>query len=308
MREGKQVSHKQLSVCSLGVQTTNPVTQQLWSQIYNFQRGCLFAKEQLAIKSPSRNVLLQKVHQILAPEVGNHGEYRTSPCWIGGKSPDTARFVAADANRIHSLMQDWYNALDQQPPTSLEHALSLYDQFLVVHPFNDGNGRVARAFLDGALSHVRNNYWLHPLFFRLANSSVQYENKHNAYQRDDIVSWLNYWETAFRWLEQKQRQIAQALSECEQQFRLALACCMKPKGWEELVQQLYDTPIINMQTAHHYVEAATVMLQTGLLEVKTLSNANNTKVLECPYIFKLWQCWEDILLASEDIIDKRVAN
>ena len=296
LREGAKVSHKQLALCSIGIPNTEPLVQQLWSQMHNFQRGCAFAKTLFGQSGAWNKSALLKLHKVLAPEVKNKGQFRSTVCWIGGKTPTQARFVAAQPTRIEPLMEDWVEYIRSHIPLGLEALLLAYDQFLVIHPFSDGNGRVSRVFLDAGLSYLRTGYWLHPLFFRLANSAKNYINAHNAYQRDELEPWLNYWEDAFEWLVAKQQLIASALEGCEQEFQRALVCTAVPKGWAELVHQLYSTPIISMETAHRYLDAATLMLQLGLLEVKQVASMGNTTVLECPQIFKLWQQWEDILL------------
>ncbi|WDD99851.1 Fic family protein [Thalassomonas actiniarum] len=296
LREGAKVSHKQLALCSVGIPNTEPLVQDLWSQMNYFQRGSIFARSFFnGVQSWEKNSLLA-LHSVLAPEVKNKGRFRLSSCWIGAKTPTKARFVAPEPTRLEELMEEWLAYIRLHTPLSLEQILIAYDQFLVIHPFSDGNGRVSRVFMDATLSHLRTGYWLHPLFFRLANSSKCYINAHNAYQRDEIDSWLNYWEDAFEWLVMKQQLIAQALEACEQAFKRTLVCTAIPKGWSELVRQLYSTPIITMEIAHRYLDAATLMLQLGLLKVKQVAFMGNATVLECPQIFKLWQQWEDILL------------
>ncbi|OHU88042.1 MULTISPECIES: Fic family protein [Pseudoalteromonas] len=298
LREGTGVTHKQLALCSAGIPTKDSIVRQLWSQMYKFQLGCDYATKLFEGNGMWQIPTLLELHCCLAPEAPNSGQLRMTTCWIGGKCPTKARFVAASPQRLESLMEDWLSFVNEKAQIGLENILLAYDQFLVVHPFSDGNGRVSRVFMESALNHLRQGYWLHPLFFRLANSAANYIHAHNAYQRDELEPWLAYWEDAFEWLVEKQKQIKEILRQCELQVDRALLCSEKPPLWDELKAQLYKTPIINMEVAHQYTQSVTLMIQSGVLQVKHVSEMNNMTVLECPSVFEMWQKWEESLLVS----------
>lgn len=75
--------------------------------------------------------------------------------WLGGSSPETAVFTplphAQIINNLDSLIKRWvdqYETLRGQDNKIIASALATFHyEFLRIHPFLDGNGRVARALL-----------------------------------------------------------------------------------------------------------------------------------------------------------------
>ena len=74
------------------------------------------------------------------------GEFRTSQNWIGGGSPNTAKFVPptpAEMDRCLDDFEKFLHASDEYPP--LIKAALAHAQFETIHPFLDGNGRTRQA-------------------------------------------------------------------------------------------------------------------------------------------------------------------
>lgn len=75
--------------------------------------------------------------------------------WLGGDSPETAVFTplphAQIINNLDSLIKNWvthYEILRGQDYKVIVSAIATFHyEFLRIHPFLDGNGRVARALL-----------------------------------------------------------------------------------------------------------------------------------------------------------------
>jgi fido (protein-threonine AMPylation protein) len=104
---------------------------------------------------------LQLLNEILcvdSPSEVIAGRYRTHELWIGpdGCSKENATYVPLAPkyipNRMRSLLAQWNRVavdLAKLDSYSVTSALaSFHHKFLEVHPFPDGNGRVARAILD----------------------------------------------------------------------------------------------------------------------------------------------------------------
>ena len=75
--------------------------------------------------------------------------------WLGGNSPQTAVFTplpyAQIIDNLDSLIKSWvdhYETLREQDHEVIASAVATFHyEFLRIHPFLDGNGRVARALL-----------------------------------------------------------------------------------------------------------------------------------------------------------------
>jgi Fic family protein len=81
------------------------------------------------------------------------GHYRNVKVYISG-----SRYAVAAVSKIPGEMQDlvkWYND-NEKKLHPIELAATLHQRFVFIHPFVDGNGRVARLLMNLAL--LRNGY------------------------------------------------------------------------------------------------------------------------------------------------------
>lgn len=123
-------------------------TKQIPLQIQNYLEAIDFASKE-AIKAPFSKKMICKIHKILkkntAPK-SSLGHYRTRQNWIGpsGCSIDEAYFYPPAPDRVEKLMQELINYMQQSPKEPLLQLALIFAQFLIIHPFMDGNGRIAR--------------------------------------------------------------------------------------------------------------------------------------------------------------------
>ena len=82
------------------------------------------------------------------------GEIKAQPALrVGGRLSIRVHFEAPAAKRLPAEMKtflDWFNAEQEQDPVMKAALAHLW--FVTIHPFEDGNGRVARAIADLALA------------------------------------------------------------------------------------------------------------------------------------------------------------
>jgi len=77
------------------------------------------------------------------------GEFRRTPVWIGGPSPDRAQFVPPPADQIPACLdalEKFLHATDDGI-SPLARAGLAHVQFETIHPFLDGNGRLGRLLI-----------------------------------------------------------------------------------------------------------------------------------------------------------------
>ena len=109
---------------------------------------------------------------------------------------ERVHFEAPSADRLDAEMQrflDWFNAPAQIDPVLKAGIAHLH--FVTIHPFEDGNGRIARAIADCALARADATP------YRFYSMSRQIERERNRYydilestQKGDldITSWLDW--------------------------------------------------------------------------------------------------------------------
>jgi Fic family protein len=122
------------------------------------------------------------------------GQFRITQNWIGGTSPDNARFVPPPAEEMISALSDlevFIHADDEYLP--LIKAGLLHAQFEAIHPFVDGNGRTGRMLITMYL--WRNGLLGMPILYL-----SEYFKKHRQiyydmlerYCNGHVFEWLNF--------------------------------------------------------------------------------------------------------------------
>lgn len=76
----------------------------------------------------------------------NPGGFRTKQNWIGipGMSVEQATFVPPEPVFVQEFMEKWEKFYHSDQPDILVQAAMLHAQFELIHPFEDGNGRLGR--------------------------------------------------------------------------------------------------------------------------------------------------------------------
>jgi len=103
-------------------------------------------------------------------------------------------FRAPDAGRLENEMEgflDWFNRASNLDPVLKAAVAHLW--FLSIHPFDDGNGRIARAIADMALSRADGSkYRFYSLSSAIESERKDYYVRLESAQRAslDITAWL----------------------------------------------------------------------------------------------------------------------
>lgn len=148
-----------------------------------------------------------RLHAIAQEGAGDAGQYKARDNEIlefpkdGG--PPRVRFVPTPAGETPAAIAElcrWYtNAVDQRKVQPLVAIAALVLDFLCIHPFRDGNGRVARLLALLAMYHFDYDVGRYVSIERLIEESRDdyYQNLHASSQgwdeaKHDLGPWLNY--------------------------------------------------------------------------------------------------------------------
>jgi len=123
------------------------------------------------------------------------GEFRKSQNWIGGTSPENARFVPPPVENMHNALADLERFIhaDDSILTLIKAAL-VHAQFETIHPFLDGNGRTGRMLITFYLwkeGFLERSVLFLSSFFK--KQQELYYEKLFGYQRRGMVSeWVDF--------------------------------------------------------------------------------------------------------------------
>ena len=110
---------------------------------------------ELSHDTPITEDTIRTIHRLFYQQVDAEqaGEYRRVPVFISGSQYPVCP-VAEISKRMQQLVQWYTNHENKMHPVQL--AAELHKRFVYIHPFVDGNGRVARLLMNLAL--LRNDY------------------------------------------------------------------------------------------------------------------------------------------------------
>lgn len=80
--------------------------------------------------------------------------YRTEQVWIGGSNRFNAEYAGPPHELVRTYMDDLLNYANTSGDLPVVQAAIIHAQFETIHPFEDGNGRVGRALIHGALKRA----------------------------------------------------------------------------------------------------------------------------------------------------------
>jgi len=134
-------------------------------------------------QAPISHVTIQQIHEIVTRGIlDSAGRYRTRNVRITGavRSP-------TDWSHILQEMDDLIADVEKKDRPAIEMAAYLHHRFVAIHPFVDGNGRVAR--LLGNLFLIRNGY--PPIVLDQKNRQQYYRALRDA-DNGDLTSFTSF--------------------------------------------------------------------------------------------------------------------
>ncbi len=121
-------------------------------EISNYRKALFAAREHLA-DYPIRLGFILELHRILLSSVRGEnktpGEFRRTQNWIGsyGCKIEQASFVPPNPLQLMDYLQAWESYTVSDDIDFLIQAAVMHAQFELIHPFNDGNGRIGRILI-----------------------------------------------------------------------------------------------------------------------------------------------------------------
>jgi len=154
-------------------------------ELINFAQQTVASISELQPKSDKRNLkfpstleistknldsdTLKFIHKIMLYDMGSKdlGSYRKFQVWIGNANRpiEKATYVPPNPEEVpeltEKLLTKWRNGYDKLANTDkkgliIEEIAKFHNDFLAIHPFLDGNGRVARFILNQQVSELLN--------------------------------------------------------------------------------------------------------------------------------------------------------
>lgn len=169
-------------------------------EVSNYMDALEHGLERLRGGFPLSLRLLREMHEHLLRRGRGSGkapgEFRRTPVWIGGPSPDRAQFVPPPADQVApclDALEKFLHATDDGI-SLLARAGMAHVQFETIHPFLDGNGRLGRLLIvlmlcDAGLLDEPSLYL--SLYFK-SRRDEYYERLDAVRTKGDWEGWLRF--------------------------------------------------------------------------------------------------------------------
>mgnify|MGYP001559680308 FL=1 len=176
-------------------------------EVKNYLDALNFIEKVVAEHKPITEKIILKIHKLvanktLAPQFC--GNYRPGPIFVVRRRlgmPQEILYTGPEAKRVPQLMSEfvvWLKESEKQEISPVLVAAIAHMEIAAIHPFNDGNGRTARAL--ATLILYQRGYDFRRLFALEDYYNTDRQSYYNAInlgktydeRRTDITSWLEY--------------------------------------------------------------------------------------------------------------------
>lgn len=227
---------------------------------------------------------IREIHKVLIENTidapgKTPGEFRTSQNWIGGGSPNTAKFVPPTPSEMHRCLDDFEKFLysqDEYPP--LIKAALAHAQFETIHPFLDGNGRTGRLLTTFYLCKLgileRPVLYLSEYF--LNNQKAYYDSLNTYHQEDaDISGWLDFFLDGVAIISTQAIETSKKINTLRQKDVVKIQSLgRRAKTGITVLENLYKLPIISVKKIEEWTglsrpranELVQKLVELGILE------------------------------------------
>lgn len=182
-------------------------------EVKNYLNALKYIEKVVAEHKPITKKVILKIHKLvtyktLSPQ--HSGAYRSGPIYVVRRRlgmPQEIMYTGPDAKQVPKLMADFVKWLQESEKKEISPVLVAgiaHLEIAAIHPFNDGNGRTARAL--ATLILYQRGYDFRRLFaledyyntkrqdyYQAINVGENYEKR-----RTDITSWLEYFIKGFK--------------------------------------------------------------------------------------------------------------
>lgn len=291
----RAVSRKRLALIGSGVNFDDIEAATLFFQVQRYKN----AKEFLfKLDVINLDDLLKLNHMLIANDNGASGMLRNGQNWAGGKTIQTAYYIPPPPEYVQPLMKNLVEFLNNKTYPLITRFIVAHNQLLNVHPFSDGNGRVARVLLDVGLEKTFGSY-IHPCIQRMlikddsyidaVQSTLDEESEHGVFHP--------FWHDSFSSSGNIITEINKILNAASKLMSSRLLLHTLSLNTQKLLNYLWEQPIVsekglqskfgwNMYVSH---AAISELLNLNILEKRLLSRQSGIVIYDSPLVFDTWK-------------------
>ena len=287
LKQHRTVSRKRLALVELFNDYPDKYAQKLSKEIQAYRN----AKQVIRKNNILNKQVLLTAHACFTHSGLTAGSYRKTQGFIG-ESLHNAVYIPPAAADIESRMNTWF----AQASRKIEHyaqIIELYVELLAIHPFEDANGRVARALCDVWCER------LSPTCPPLALYKLGKDPEHAraGYQAFGIRSnegiTHSYWQSLLSWRSECENDVQAIINEGQSNLKKPFALTPLTHNEQILLEYLWQQPVIcpeHLQIRFNWdkntINKALSKLQNAeIITTKRLKNYHNKTLFSCEPVF-----------------------
>lgn len=303
---GRSISRKRLALIGAHPNYPDIEAKLLFNEIAAYRN----AKSILQTNDLISPDVLLRAHSCFYSKKFKMGRFRTTQNWIG-ESLKKAQYIPPNPEQLQLKLTAWFKRLNSHSG-SLDNIISLYAEFILLHPFPDANGRLARALFD-VLSENANDLRLEqklPLaLYRLHVEPSHYISGLHAFgTKSNSGTTHKYWQDAIDWSNKTGLQIHQLFLSSKQNIQNKIGIFAITKEEAQVLDTLWLYPIVTPlflnNTFGWHISECEALLQKlcglGLLTTKNLKHGNNSLVFVCDLVFDFFEKADALILKNQN--------
>ncbi len=219
-------------------------------EITNYRRA-LYAGHEALRERPITLSLVRQLHKILLSSVRGQdkkpGEFRKTQNWIGspGCTMDEATFVPPNPLRLPDYLEQWERYITEDDIEPLVQTAIMHAQFELLHPFDDGNGRIGRILIP--LYLFQKQKLSQPMFYLSAyleaHRDIYYARLQNISRQGDWNGWIEFFLNAVAVQAQENSHRVNAIMKLYENIKTRIHEITRSQYVIQLLDALFNRPI-----------------------------------------------------------------
>lgn len=228
-------------------------------EILNYRSTLRIAGQKLGA-SPLSLHMLRQMHENLMQGVRgqdkNPGRFRETQNWIGprGCTIDKATYIPPSPVVLQELLEqfiEFSNSLDESLDPIVQAGL-IHAQFELIHPFDDGNGRIGRILIP--LFLVRRGSIVSPSLYISGyletNRDMYYQCLENISKEGDWLGWIKFFLEAVVSQSESNLVLVRNIINLYERTKREVSDLLHTDQAIYIVDMLFDTPVFRANELH----------------------------------------------------------
>ncbi|MCG3399551.1 Fic family protein [Staphylococcus massiliensis] len=274
-------------------------------EVVNYRKALFYAMDVLGTfyeddpqKLPLTGRIIKDMHRILLEGArGNSkrkGIYKVYQNYIGGKS--SVSFTPVSPQLTDDYMQNLEDYIHKEDFDVLIQSAIIHAQFEMIHPFEDGNGRIGRLLIPLFL------YYREILPFPTLYMSMYFENDRALYldklsrvsQKNDWIGWIKYYLEGIIAQTEYSIQVAKEIYALYEFMKNKVINQLNSANSIKLLNFIFESPVFNAKQASKASQLSIRSIYTLLNKMEKLGYIKSTdkkrnKIYYCPQLLEIIQ-------------------